>query len=59
MRRTPRLSSPLARGLGLAEAALNYWIVPRSLYVPYFLCRVGLSYLGCRRFYEGAQSKAH
>ena len=23
--------------------------------VVFFLCQVGLSYLGCRRFYEGAQ----
>lgn len=28
--------------------------VPRLLYVPFFLCRVGLSYLSCRRFNEGA-----
>ncbi|KOS36455.1 hypothetical protein ACN38_g12803 [Penicillium nordicum] len=25
-------------------------------YVVFFLCRVGLSYLGCRRFYEGGSS---
>jgi hypothetical protein len=34
-------------------------ILHRYLYVVFFLCRVGLSYLGCRRFYEGAQSQAH
>lgn len=33
--------------------------IPRYLYVPYFLCRVGLSYSRCRRFNEGAQSQAH
>lgn len=27
----------------------------KSLYVPYFLCRVGLSFLSCRPFYKGAQ----
>jgi hypothetical protein len=31
----------------------------RSLYVPYFLCRVGLSYPSCRRFNEDAQSQAY
>ncbi|KOS39875.1 hypothetical protein ACN38_g9290 [Penicillium nordicum] len=29
------------------------------LYVPDFPWRVGLSYLSCRRFYEGAQAQAH
>ena len=29
------------------------------LYVPDFPWRVGLSYLICRRFYEGAQAQAH
>lgn len=28
--------------------------IPRSLYVPYFLCRDGLSFPSCRCFYEGA-----
>jgi hypothetical protein len=53
------------------EPSINYrrWVTFRfsfmrlplhmHLYVPDFYWQVGLSYLICRRFYEGAQAQAH
>lgn len=33
-------------------------VVYAALYTPDFIRRVGLSYLGCRRFYERTQAQA-
>jgi hypothetical protein len=48
--------------LSLTQYQRRLYVQSRSsmaLYVPIFLCRVGHSYLSCRRFNEGAQSQAH
>ena len=37
---------------------MAFWLINMYLCVPDFPWRVGFSYLGCRRFNEGAQTQA-